>query len=327
MTLAQEIREKFVIESVPKRVFAKRPGFLTEGRSVALLTNHFLLSVGKKEAFHYDIEIESKPKKTEQLLNIVDKEVEDKSKEKKKTKFTRKMATKLNRKIFQQMIKSYSGLNEVFYGINPVYDGQKNMFTSKILDGTDSKGEEKKSIRLSVDLEENKRISTFFVNIKLAEKKFKIDLNILNQYHKGITCDDEVVKKSILFINTLLRHNSALEMTPIGQSIFDPKILGQEISRFVLLAYGHYSSVRNLMVGPTLNIDRSAACFYKPSKTDDFIQDIIRGDLSRLPKLSEFDKKKIRKELTGLQIEATHISYEGTTGSYFRKYRVLGVSV
>jgi hypothetical protein len=80
-------------------------------------------------------------------------------------------------------------------------------------------------------------------------------------------------------------------------------------------------------VGPTLNIDRSAACFYKPSKTDDLIQDIIRGDLSRLPKLSEFDKKKVRKELTGLQVEATHISYEGTTGSHFRKYRVLGVSV
>jgi hypothetical protein len=81
------------------------------------------------------------------------------------------------------------------------------------------------------------------------------------------------------------------------------------------------------MVGPTLNVDRSAACFYKPSKTDDLIEDIIRRDLSRLPKLSEFDRKKIQKELKGLQIEATHVSYEGTTGSYFRKYRVLGISV
>jgi hypothetical protein len=294
---------------------------------VALLTNHFLLSVGKKEAFHYDIEIEAKPKMIEQLKNIVDKEVEDKSKEKKSTKYTRKIATKLNRKIFQQMIKSYSGLNQVFYGINPVYDGQKNMFTSKILDGTDSNRGEKKSIRLTVDLKENERISTFFVNIKLAETNFKIDLNILNQYHKGITCDDEVVKKSILFINTLLRHNSTLEMTPIGQSIFDPKISGQKIGEFVLLAYGHYSSVRNLMVGLTLNVDRSAACFYEPTKTEYIIEDIINGNLSSLPKLSEFDRKKIQKELKGLQIEATHISYEGTTGKYFRKYRVLGVSV
>ncbi len=60
-------------------------------------------------------------------------------------------------------------------------------------------------------------------------------------------------------------------MIPIGQSIIDPKICGQEISKFVLLSNGHYSSVRNLMIGTTFNIDRSAACFYKPSKITDLL--------------------------------------------------------
>jgi eukaryotic translation initiation factor 2C len=327
LALAKEIKENLLIRAPPKRPFAKRPGFMTEGRTVTLLTNHFLLSVGNKEAFHYDIEIKAKPKKIEKSENIVDKEVNENVKESKCTKFSRKIATKLNRKIFQQMIKSYSGLNQVFYGINPVYDGQKNMFTSKILDGTGSTGADKRSIRLTVDLEENERISTFYVNIKMAETNYKIELNVLNQYNKGITCDDDAVKKSILFINTLLRHKSSMEMIPIGQSIFDPKICGQEISKFVLLSYGYYSSVRNLMIGTTLNIDRSAACFYKPSKITDFIGDILRGNLSKIPKIDDFERRQIKKALSGLQIEATHISYPGTNGPNYRKYRVLGVSV
>jgi hypothetical protein len=144
LALTKEIKENLLLRARPKRSFAKRPGFMTEGLTVTLLTNHFLLSVRNKEAFHYDIEIEAKHKRIEKSENIVYKEVDENVKESKSTKFSRKIATKLNRKIFQQMIKSYSGLNQVFYGINPVYDGQKNMFSSKILDRTGSTGADKK---------------------------------------------------------------------------------------------------------------------------------------------------------------------------------------
>ncbi len=29
----------------------------------------------------------------------------------------------------------------------------------------------------------------------MAETNYKIELNVLNQYHKGITCDDDAVKR------------------------------------------------------------------------------------------------------------------------------------
>ena len=305
----------------PRRPFPKRPDSLKSGRAVRLLTNHFLLKVGKKTAFHYDIEIKEEDKKTEKDTNVVDKNVpeSDEQKAKKQNIYTRKMATKINRMIFRRMVQLYSqNPNQCFYGIHPVYDGQKNMFTSKILNGT----QHRHPLTLRVTLEDENR--AFLVTIKLAETNERVDLDVLNQYHNNRTCDDEVVKKSILFINTLLRHNASMDWIPIGQSIFDPEAQGQKISSYLMLMYGVYTSVRSLMIGPTLNVDRSAACFYDPSiSLLSIIGQLLKcTDLSRAASISDSDRRKIKKELTGLQIEATHNQYNGR----YRKYRILGVS-
>ena len=312
----------FVATPRERRPFPRRPGYLNIGTPLQLVANHFLLKVGKKKAYHYDIEIERKHKPIKADPNVVDKEVEESNiAEKKKNQFSKKMATNLNRKIFEQMVVYYSkNDNQIFNGINPVYDGQKNMFTSKKLNGT----ENRQMLRLRVELTDEGRNSKFWVNIKLTETNEEIDLNILNLYHNGRTCDDEVLKKSVLFINTLLRHNSTMKWVPIGQSIFDPDKVGQRLGQYLLLSYGFYSSVRNLMAGPTLNIDRSAAAFYDSSiKIEMLIGYIIKGDLKRIPadSLSDSFRRRIKKELSGLQVEARHIQY----GTY-RTYRIMGLT-
>ena len=312
-----------VSEPRARRSFPKRPGYLTIGLPVKLLANHFLLKIGEKMVYHYDIEIERVFKTPKMDPNVVDKDIEELNvAEKQKNKFSRKMATNLNRKIFKEMIDVFSrNDNGVFADINPVYDGQKNMFTSKRLNGTQNKG----TLRLKVKLDDEGRDSTFYVNIKLAESNEEIDLNVLNLYHSGVTCDDEVLKKSVLFINTLLRHNSSMDWVPIGQSIFNPKTAGQPLGDYLLLSYGYYSSVRNLMAGPTLNIDRSAAAFYNSEiEIQTIIGFIINGNLSQIPAngLSDSNRRKIKKELIGLQVEARHIQY----GDKFRKYRIVGLT-
>ena len=316
--LADEFKSSLFVSPRPEnRPFPKRPKNLAIGTPIQLITNHFLLRVGKSKAYHYDIEIESAPNLQKKGGNVVDKEFdESKDKDKKKNKYSKKMATELNRKIFAQMVR-----DPVFRGINPVYDGQKNMFCSKIL----AKTEEKVPLRLKVSLGENGREQIFFVNIKMAETNNMIDLNILNLYHSGKTCDDEVVKKSVLFINTLLRHNATMDWVPIGQSIFKPNELGQRLGHYLTLSYGFYTSVRNLMVGPTYNVDRSAAAFYDSSiGISQLLGFIIKGDLSKIPAngISDYQRRQIKKELSGLRVEAKHVKY----GTQYRKYRILGIT-
>ena len=323
MDLVEQIQRNLVFEEHKTRQFPERPDYLTIGSDLQLLANHFLLRVGQKKAYHYDLEIERVVKPMAIDTNVVDKDIEESNGKEKRNRFSRKMATNLNRKIFKTMIEFYSrNDNRVFKGLNPVYDGQKNMFTSKILFGA-SKGE---NLRLRVNLDDEERDDTFYVNIKLTETNEEIDLNVLNLYHSGETCDDEVLKKSVLFINTLLRHNSSMSWIPIGQSIFEPKESGQRLGQYLLLTYGYYSSVRNLMVGPTLNIDRSATAFYDSSiSIQKIIGFIIRGDLSRIPisELSDSVRRQIKRELCGLQVEAIHMQYGNKK---CRKYRILGLT-
>ncbi|CAG2108006.1 unnamed protein product [Medioppia subpectinata] len=320
--LAEKLQKKLTL-STPRRnhrAFPKRPKDEVVGQSVALLTNHFLIKVGKKTlAYHYDIEVERAFKKPVEDPNVVDKEVvESTLAVKKQNKFSRKIGTNLNRKIFQQMIESYSQTaGQHFHGIRAVYDGQKNMFTSRQLTAN--------PIRVEVSLKEGDRTSDFFVNIKLVETNNTIDLSILNDYKDGKTCDDEAVKKSILFINTLLRHQASMDLIPIGQSIFTRQP-GQHLSPVLDLSYGIYTSVRNLMAGPTLNVDRSAAAFIKPTDVKIIIDYILKGDLGLIPRLSPYQMRNIKRELSGLQVEAKHISYQGSTGEYYRKYRIIGLS-
>ncbi|CAG2104656.1 unnamed protein product [Medioppia subpectinata] len=320
--LAEKLQKKLTL-STPRRnhrAFPKRPKDPVVGQSVPLLTNHFLITVGKKTlAYHYDIEVERAFKKPVEDPNVVDKEVvESTLAVKKQNKFSRKIGTNLNRKIFQQMIEAYSQTRgQHFHGIRAVYDGQKNMFTSRQLTAN--------PIRVEVSLKEGDRTSDFFVNIKLVETNNTIDLSILNDYKEGKTCDDEAVKKSILFINTLLRHQASMDLIPIGQSIFTRQP-GQHLSPVLDLSYGIYTSVRNLMAGPTLNVDRSAAAFIKPTDVKIIIDYILKGDLGLIPRLTPYQMRNIKRELSGLQVEAKHISYQGSTGEYYRKYRIIGLS-
>ncbi|XP_054163595.1 protein argonaute-3-like [Oppia nitens] len=328
--LAKEIKEKMTL-SLPKREhqpFSKRPGkpLPNNWKSVALLANHFVIRVGNKTAYHYDISIEKEQKVNEKDKNLVDKNVDEAAAEPlKQNRFSRKLSTALNRRIFERMIELYSQTaGQHFYGMRCVYDGQKNMFTSREIIAA---GDPEHPLLLIVNLIEGNRETIFKVSIKKTEPNFKINTNILNEYNSGRHRDDEAVKRAILFIDILIRHNSTNDMVPIGQSIFDPKNPGQELSRLLNLKYGFYTTVRNLMAGPTLNIDRSAAAFLKPD-IKLIIESIVKKPLNQIPgrSITNAQRIQIKKELSGLQVESTHINYGTPDSPHYRKFRIIGIS-
>ncbi|XP_054163596.1 protein argonaute-1-like [Oppia nitens] len=327
--LAKEIKEKMTL-SLPKREhqpFSKRPGkpLPNNWKSVALLANHFVIRVGNKTAYHYDISIEKEQKVNEKDKNLVDKNVDEAAAEPlKQNRFARKLSTALNRRIFERMIELYSQTaGQHFYGMRCVYDGQKNMFTSREINAA---GDPEHPLLLIVNLIEGNRETIFKVSINRTEK-FVIDLNILNEYNSGRHRDDEAVKRAILFINILIRHNSTNDMIPIGQSIFDPREPTKPLSKYLDLSYGFYSSLRNLMAGPTLNIDRSAAAFLKPD-IKLIIESILKKPLKQIPggSITSTQRIQIKKELSGLQVEATHINYGLPRSPRYRKFRIIGIS-
>ena len=314
--------EKQFERKVERRPFPKRPGPVTIGYPLKLLTNHFRIRVGSKVVYHYDVEMEEKKMRVEADPNVVDRDVADAGPiQRRQNVFTRKLATVLKRKIFVNMIRAYSQtVGQVFRDVRPVYDGNKSMYVTSVLRGTEGG----QAITLQVALGEKK---VYLVTIKLAETNYRIDLSIINSYHQGLTCDEEALKKSVQIIDIVLRHNASIEWLPVGLSVYDPEggSMSLRASPHLKLMYGYYTSMRNLMIGPTLNVDRSAAVFFDWStELMRLIENILklRTPLTRVPVLSDFQRRQVNRELRDLKVEATHLSY----GGHLRSFTFVGLS-
>ena len=258
-----------------------RPGFGYQGRPIALKTNFF--DVKFRDSFtihHYDVTIT--PAKIPKILA---------------------------RKVFDAMEKKYG--DTVLGGRRCGYDGSKNMYSVQYL-RLKSEREE-----LPVTLTIDDREKEFVVSLKYAAP-IHVNLNHMAQIMKDPTSRQTMVQA----LDVVLRHLPSMRLTPVGRSLFPPQVNPPDLGAGLQVWTGYYQSLRPTMGWKLrLNLDISASTFYKEQPVIDFMCDVLQIRDSRVPPvfLKEPERRQFAKEIRGLRIQVTHLSYP-------RKYKVNDVT-
>ncbi len=242
-------------DSTNKALFALRPNRGICGKNIAIFANHFPLKYSPHlMVYHYDIDMEPmhllSGSSGDELLALSRMTFDD-SEEKSAKKRFRKLNNKMYRIVVEEAIKQYSGSGLIFDGILPVYDGQKNMYTTKSLDlekhslnTWSGNGFDHKSMaRIVVEVNEDGRDVKYALNIKFASA---IDMNSLKMYFDGRI--EAIPSDAIQVLNIILRHGPTLYKIPIANSLYatytEASHQRQDIGGGRQLAYGYFQSVR-----------------------------------------------------------------------------------
>ncbi|CAG2107473.1 unnamed protein product, partial [Medioppia subpectinata] len=324
-------------------LFASRPNRGINGRNYQIVANHFpikftsdLMIVANHfpikftsdlMVYHYDVDME--PMRLNQDLasmTFADDSVETDDKSAKRR--LKKLNSKIYRVVIEEAIKRYSGPGELFDGVLPVFDGQKNMYSRKELDlekftfrGINGAEADKVVARIQVEVNEDGRQVIYALNIKNASV---IDMNGLKKYFDKQT--NVMPSDAIQVLNIILRHGPSILNIPIGNSLYAPynESAGKrkDIGGGRQLAYGYFQSMRPESNGVSLVIDRTATALYESGVLAKFICKILgltREAFMALKGFRDSDRKRIEKELKGIQIQVNHLTYK-------RKYKVIGLT-
>ncbi len=306
---------------IKKSHFVCRPGLGSKGRAIDLVSNHFQLKVKDICCYHYDVDILlNKANGLHSMLANTSGAGDGKN--------FKKLAQSVNRCVIKNLVNVW---RELFTDIKPVYDGTKNLYTSRPLQMLDFNKNKVLTKTIEVDFENN--CQSYNVQIKFARK---VQLSAINDYYSGKL--SEFPKEAIQALDIILRHGPTINRIPIGNSLYTPWAPKQRTSigdnREV--AFGHYQSVRYTSSGPTLVIDRTATAFHTGGSVLDFVINLIdlnssqRKGFNSQPLrptkeqmvsyyFNNNDFEIINKELKGLQVFSGHLKYK-------RKYKVLAIS-
>ncbi|XP_026820785.1 protein argonaute-2-like [Rhopalosiphum maidis] len=206
------------------------------------------------------------------------------------------------------MVAAYK---KVFGSIQPVFDGQKNVYTKDPLPfGKDQ-------VELEVILPSAGKDRVFRVFIKWLAQ---ISLVALEESLGGRT--KQIPYDAILALDAVMRYFPSMTYTPVGQSYFS----SPEGERHLLgggreVWQGFHQSVRPSHWKMMLNIDVTATVFYKPQSVLEFMCEILNiRILDQKKPLSGAQLVKFTREIKDLKIEVTHC------GKIRRKYRVINVT-
>ena len=182
----------------------------------------------------------------------------------------------------------------------------------------------------TMDTENRERPREFTVTLQKAAQ-FDIDLQ---QLHKTIKDASESMP-ALQAMDVVFRHFPSLRMEPIGHSCYSKPNQAYLLGSGKEVWTGYYQSAKPVMGWKMmLNIDVAATAFYSEQSVFDFMCFVLRGgspkDASRpltdndqhkfaSRELTDFERNRFTKEIKGLKIQVTHLSYP-------RKYRVIGVT-
>ena len=313
--------------SSEKSMFALRSNRGIYGRNMNIFANHFSMKYSSELCvYHYDIDME--PMRVDEDLARMTFE-EDNDDKAAKNKF-KKLNTKINRIVIEEAIKSFSKEGDIFDGILPVYDGQKNMYSNRKLnldrhlltnDPTYGGDHTRELARIQVLVNYDGRDINYAINIKFASI---IDMKSLKRYFEGRTHTPP--SDAIQVLNIILRHAPTMYKIPIANSLYAPynEAKGQrkDIGGGRQLAYGYFQSVRLEENGVSLVIDRTATALYDCGPVVKFVCNVLglkREVFMELKELKDSDRRRVEKELTGIQIQVKHLTYK-------RKYKVIGLT-
>ncbi|XP_015750003.1 PREDICTED: protein argonaute-3-like [Acropora digitifera] len=193
---------------------AKRPNFESVGRQIALRTNFFRVKLPKGDIHHYDLSISPD-----------------------------KCPRRVNRDIVEAMVSTY---HKVFGEQRPVFDGRKNLYSSRALPIG------KKPVDFHVTLPMgNSKDKTFKVTVKWVAQ---VSLFALEQALEGK--HNQIPFEAIQALDVVLRHLPSMKYTSVGRSFFSPPedyYHPLESGREVW--FGFHQSVRPSQWKMMLNID------------------------------------------------------------------------
>lgn len=260
----------------------KRPNVGSLGRAIALRTNFFQVRLPKGDIHHYDLSISPD-----------------------------KCPRRVNRDVVEAMVSTY---HRVFGGQRPVFDGRKNLYSSKALPIG------RKPVDFVITLPtENSKDKTFKVTVKWVAQ---VSLFALEQALEGK--HNQIPFDTIQALDVVLRHLPSMKYTSIGRSFYSPPdgyYHPLESGREVW--FGFHQSVRPSQWKMMLNIDVSATAFYKCQPVVEFMCEVLRKPQQELQQgkpLSDSETVKLSREIKGLKVEITHC------GTMRRKYRVINVT-
>ncbi|XP_067121683.1 protein argonaute-2-like [Centruroides vittatus] len=299
--------------------FAKRPGIGLQGEKIDLIANYFPIDIPEGEIYHYDVDIEK-------LIPVNDAGDSEGLPKHKKYKCQN---TKQKRNVIEAMVKNVA----MFKNILPAFDGEKNLYTRKLLPFKDKKVF---TVNVPDDFNREKEIC-YEIKIKPVNRKDtmkrsaenSINLEPLHQLLAG-RCSDitEGIVMAIMGIETILRHGPALRLVPVGRSFFTKPRMDEvpALSGGREIWFGHHQSMQLCQWKPMLNIDKSATTFYKSCSVIRFMFEVLNMStenielaLRQFRDLTDAQRRTLAKEMRNLRVEVTHLPYP-------RKYRIRDIT-
>ncbi|RDD37817.1 Protein argonaute 1A, partial [Trichoplax sp. H2] len=202
-----------------------------------------------------------------------------------------------------------SSYSQLFRGVVTAFDGVRNIYASKRLNGI---GSDRKTFTIDKEMRPG-TIKSFKIQIKEVQL---IQLTDLNRALRGET---DVPYQAIQAVDVVLRCTLAKKFTMVYRSFYPEPVEGDWRS----LGCGHeswrgyYQSARSTQTGLSLNIDTSHTAFYEAVLVHKYIARYFNQDEIR--SLRDFQRKTMASELKNVKVTALH-------GDKKRKYRITDIS-
>ncbi|XP_035227948.1 protein argonaute-4-like isoform X2 [Stegodyphus dumicola] len=294
---------------------AKRPGYGTKGKNINLIANYFMLKFRDMNIYHYDVDIVPVKTNTKGATSIFAKGrtlKEDKNKSVPVVEHQQKrnMGKAKCRQIIASLVRSRALRN-----FCPVYDGQKNIFTTRELPF-----HEKTSVNVDVELEG--QLKTFCVTIQPVKKENGsniISLEPLKELYSGRS--KEIPQEALLVFDTIMNHREPpLTHANLRNSFFDlTQNNSQNLGYGLEIWFGYSQSVRLAQKSPVVVVNLAAKAFHKAGPVINYVCDILNTDIRKLPRLNPYQVGELTKALKGVRVRVTHQRHP-------RTYKVKGVS-
>uniref|UniRef100_A0A061QLI6 Putative argonaute n=1 Tax=Cupiennius salei TaxID=6928 RepID=A0A061QLI6_CUPSA len=301
-----------------KQTMAKRPNYaiIDERNHIPLYVNYFKLTFKDTVVYHYDIDISdsTKDKKIGKSVmsegRTLKEDIEHNVKHVEHQK-RRNMGKAKCREIISKMFCT----NETLKKYCPVYDGQKNLFTSQSLPC-------KNSTQFPVDITLEGKDKRFFVTLTPVKKKDQTNIISLEPLKELYTNrSNEIPSEVLLVFETVMSHREP----PLQQVHFRNSFFYLQGGMKTNLGYGleiwrgYDQSVQLTKSGPVVVINLAAKAFHKAGPVIDYACDVLRTDITNIPRLTKFQIRSLSEALKGLQIQVTHQRHP-------RKYKIKAVS-
>ncbi|RWS27993.1 eukaryotic translation initiation factor 2C-like protein [Leptotrombidium deliense] len=225
--------------------FADKPTPGNAGRDILLLANYFKLKLDFDDTLlvhHYDVTFE----KMQDSLTNCDVASGDVTQGPKGQ--SQKLEKQFSGRIIEKMLSENCGKDQIFNGVIPVYDFEKNLYTKKQLNSSNE------AIRIEVKVKEfeQQEEDVYIVSLQHVTK---VELNPKTHIFSF---------EAMQFIDIALLYGPSRDRIVIGSEIFcrspENRVSIADDNKEVVT--GFFQAVRNSEAGLVLNVDRATSLFH-----------------------------------------------------------------